>query len=175
MNIRPASIADIKQCEGCDCSYATQFIWQMDEEVASDSIGVTFRRLRIPRSMEARYPLETTDLFEVWRRRECFLVAEEAGTVYGYLDMVVHRPTWQGQIKHLVVHRPYRRRGVATLLLEGSERWARGSELSAIATVVQSKNDPAMRFLIKRGYTFHGFVDHYFSNGEMGLFYSLDL
>ena len=172
MHIRPVNVADIDRCEHLDSSYTTEYVWRMSESVTENSMGVTFRRVRIPRPMEVAYPRGTEDLQEDLQRNECLLVAIDFGRTMGYLDVVVQRWRWQGWIEHLVVDRAYRRQGVATRLLEAGERWARGSELSAITVVIQSKNDPAIRLFSKRGYIFQGYIDHYFRNGDIGLVYS---
>jgi len=175
MNIRPATIADIDQCERLDGSYVTDCVWHMDEATTPDSIGVSFRRTRIPRRVTVPYPRKTQDLSEHWQRGECFLVAGELGVVYGYLDMVVHHWQRQGWIEHLVVHRAHRNRGLATRLLQVAEQWARECKLAAIVAAMQPKNDPAIRLFVERGYAFCGFIDGYYDNGDIGLFYSLHL
>jgi ribosomal protein S18 acetylase RimI-like enzyme len=175
MNIRPATIADMDRCKALDASYETDYVWQMSEKTSAETIGVTFQRARIPRRSLVRYPREVETIYEDWQREECFLVADEMIKIFGYLDMVVSHWRWQGWIEHLIVDRAYRRRGIATRLMEAAERWARGSELSGINCVVQSKNDPAIRLLTGRGYLFRGFIDHYYPNGDAGLVYTLDL
>ncbi len=147
----------------------------MDETLRADEIQVGFRRVRIPRSMELQDPRLKEDLFHLWQQSRCFLVAEELGVVLGYLSMSVQRQAWQGSIDHLVVHRPYRRRGIASMLLEGAARWAQGSELSVVMAVVQSKNDPAISLLPKRGFAFRGYIDSYFGNGDLGMVYAQTL
>jgi GNAT superfamily N-acetyltransferase len=101
-------------------------------------------------------------------------VACEGRELVGYLDMIVQPRGWQGWVKHLVVHQAWRRRRVATRMLEVAEHWARGSRLNAITAVAQNKNDPAISLCINRGYVFRGFVDYYFDNGDVGLLYSLN-
>lgn len=175
MHVRPATVADIERCQRLDSSYSTGYIWHMDEAIRADQIEVSFRRIRIPRAMEMQDPRLKEDLFQVWQQSRCFLVAEELGVVLGYLSMSVLRQTWQGSIDHLAVHRPYRRRGIASMLLEGAERWARGSELNSVIVVVQNKNDPATSLLPQRGFGFHGYIDGYFGNGDLGMVYGLSL
>ena len=175
MNVRPANIADIERCERLDSSFVTSHIWHMDETVQADRIDVSFRRVRIPRQMEMRDPNPPEDLFAVWQHSRCFLVAEEKGVILGYMSLIVRRRTWQGWIEHLVVHRPYRRRGIASLLLAGAERWAQGSDLRGLAAVVQNKNDPAINLFPRRGYAFRGYIDGHFANGDLGLLYTLDI
>ena len=175
MIYRPATIADIHQCERLDGSYVTDCVWQMEEAATADSIGVSFRRTRTPRRMDVPYPRGTQDLYEDWQRNECFLVADELGSIYGYLDMTVRHWRWHGWLEHLVVDRSARDRGLATRLLEAAEHWGRGSELESITVPVQPKNDPAIRFVARRGYTFGGFVDRYFINGDIALLFVLRL
>ncbi|MGI5916742.1 MAG: GNAT family N-acetyltransferase [Anaerolineae bacterium] len=175
MNIRPATIADIDRCKALDASYETEFVWQMNESVEANSIDIRFERARIPRRTTVRYPRDVDTIYEDWQREECFLVADEMIRILGYLDMVVSHWRWQAWIEHLVVDRPYRRCGIASRLMDAAERWARGSELSGINCVVQSRNDPAICLLTKRGYLFRGFIDHYYTNGDIGLVYTLDL
>jgi ribosomal protein S18 acetylase RimI-like enzyme len=175
MQVRPATIADIERCKHLDGSYSSGYIWHMDEAVRPDEVTVGFRRVRLPRTIEARDPRCGDDLFEVWQNSRCFLVADELGVILGYMSMVVRRDNWQGWIEHLVVHRSHRRRGVGTMLLDGGERWAQSSELRGVTAVVQSKNDPAISLFPRRGYAFRGYIDAYFDSGDLGLVYSLSL
>lgn len=172
MRIRPAMLGHLELCERLDGSYTTRYVWQMEEEKMSNGVAVTFRREHIPRRIQVRYPQDTEELHEDWRRNECFLVAQEAGVVLGYLDMIVRRGNWEGWINHLVVDAPARRRGVGSVLLRTAERWARGSKLRAIMAVLQNKNEPAIQFFSEKGYSFRGFIDEYYSNGDVGLVYS---
>jgi len=95
--------------------------------------------------------------------------------VFGYLDMTVRRWQAQGWIEHLIVQPSYRRQGIATNLLEAARQWARSNGLVSIVAAVQTKNDPAISLLTKLGYTFAGFIDHYFSNGDIGVLYSREI
>ena len=173
--VRPARIVDIEQCERLDGSYATDSVWQMEESQTPDKVVAAFQQMQVPRSVQVAYPRSLRDLTDDWKRGECFLVIEEWGKVWGYLDMIVQHWRWQGWIEHLVVHPSYRRRGLATRLLEAAEHWARGSELETVTAVLQTKNGPAIRLLTQRGYVFRGFMDKYFENGDVGLFFSLSL
>ncbi len=175
MRIRPALLGHLELCEGIDGSYTTNYVWQMEEERAPHGVAVTFRREHIPRRIHVAYPQNIEGLYEDWRRNECFLVAQEAGVVLGYLDMIVSRRNWEGWINHLVVDAPARRQGVGSFLLNTAQRWARGSELRAITAVIQNKNGPAIQFFVEQGYTFRGFMDQYYGNGDVGLIYSLFL
>ena len=174
MRVRPATWADIDRCEELDGSYATNYVWQMDESLSPSGMNMAFQRVRIPRPLEVVYP-RPRDLYADWQRNECFLVAEQSTALYGYLDMTVCRWQWRGYIEHLITHKPYRRQGVAARLLQAAEQWARGSDLNAIVMAVQNKNDPAITLLSQKGYRFCGFMDRYYANGDVAMMYALTL
>ena len=174
MQVRPANAADLERCMRLDRSLTTTHVWRMDEAIGAESVGVTFRRVRVPRPMPLGYPRELDSLYDDWRRDECLLVAREHVTVQGFLLLTVRQPL-DGWIKHLVVGSAYRRRGVASLLLDAMAQCARDNGLTRITAVVQSKNDPAIQLLTKCGYGYRGFIDRHFDNGEVGLLYSLYL
>jgi GNAT superfamily N-acetyltransferase len=173
MNVRPAIRADIERCLGLDSSYATDYIWQIDETAERETVGVTLRRVHIPRCLEVAYSCNLALLYADLARRECFLVAEEAGSLLGYLDLTVRPWQEQGWIEHCVVHRPYRRQGIATVLLQTAQHWARQAGLGTLIAAMQTRNDPAVRLFTAANFSFCGFMDHYYSNGDIGLLYSL--
>ncbi|OGO06430.1 MAG: hypothetical protein A2Y73_03190 [Chloroflexi bacterium RBG_13_56_8] len=175
MDIRPAVMSDIEQCQRLDSSFSTEYVWQMAEANGPGELGTAFRRIRIPRRTEVAYPRGTEGLLDDWKRDECFLVADELGRVFGYLDMTVWRWQWQGWIGHMVIDRRHRRRGVASRLLTVAEDWARKNQLRAIVMTLQTKNDPAISLFSERGYSYCGFVDRYFNNGDVALFFRLNL
>ena len=78
MNIRRANVVDIERCARLDGGYRTQHVWQMDERRESESVGVSFRRVRIPRQITVSYPRAVDALQDDWQRNECFLVAGRA-------------------------------------------------------------------------------------------------
>lgn len=175
MNIHAASITDIEQCQRLDASFATEHVWQMTETNAPGTLGASFRRIHIPRHIEVGYPRSFDGLREDWERDECFLVADELGRVLAFLDMTVCRWQWQGRIEHLASDRHSRRQGLATRLLAVAEAWARQNELRAISIALQTKNDPAISLFSERGYSFCGYADHYYNNGDVGLLFRLNL
>ena len=175
MRVRTATIVDLDRCQGLDGSYATSHVWQVNESVEPNRISLALQQVKLPRSLQIDYSLDRQNLLEDWKCRECFLLAEEALSVAGFLDMTVEREGWQGWIRHLVIHRPFRRQGVASALLQGAESWARGSELTSMTAILQTKNDPAIRLFMSRGYAFRGFIDRYFSNGDMAMLYTREL
>lgn len=181
MIVRFAELADLEECCNMDSSCDTEYVWQMQTREEEGSTQVSFMEIRLPRTMKVAYPRGPEELLASWRRGECFLVAaleQEAETgerIAGYLDMSVH--TWNntGWINNLVTHRRYRRRGVGNSLLRAADDWAMQEGLERITLEAQSKNYPAIRFALKNGFVFCGYNDRYYSNGDIALFFSLNL
>jgi ribosomal protein S18 acetylase RimI-like enzyme len=175
MHIRSANLSDTERCQELDAAYMTDCVWRMEEQANEEMACVTFHRVHMPRQMLVPYPRRLDTLREDWQRHECFLVAEDLGQIVGFLDMLAHRWRWRAQIEHLVVDRAHRGRGVGSRLLLAAKRWARGSQMQAINAVLQSKNDPAISLFRRHGYQFHGFLDDYYDNGDIGIAFTLYL
>jgi GNAT superfamily N-acetyltransferase len=81
---------------------------------------------------------------------------------------------WQGTgwISHLVVDRPYRRRGIGTAMLRASRLWARKRGLRRLMIALQTKNYPAICFCERNGMSFCGFNDRYYANRDIALFFT---
>jgi len=175
MHVRPAELEDLDDCLALDHSFETEHVWQMEEREEDGGIIVTFRLARLPRPMRVGYPRGGDFLLESWQQRGCFLVAEEAGRIRGYLDMAVQNWHATGWIRNLVVAPSHRRRGVGTALLRAASRWAREHSLRCLIMEMQTKNYPAICFAQKHGFVFCGFHDNYYANQDIALFFALRL
>src|SRR5579871_5603071 len=85
--IRDATIDDLIACGQLDLSYETDYVWQTDIRDEDGTIAIGFRTVRLPRLMRVVYPREAQALELALQKHECFLVAETAGVVRGYLCM----------------------------------------------------------------------------------------
>jgi ribosomal protein S18 acetylase RimI-like enzyme len=172
MTVRKGELKDLNACVLVDNSYVTDYVWQIQaEERPYEEMVVTFRTIRLPRSMRVTSARDTDYLLQDWQRAECFLVAEEEGEIRGYLDMTVqawHRTGW---LNDMAVLKRYRRQGLGTALLRRALRWAREHQLRAVMLETQTKNYPAICFYRKHGFVFCGFNDHYYTNQDIALFF----
>ncbi len=175
MEIRNATIADVALCERIEPIFRTSHVWKVEHRADENGFGITFSRARLPQEMPVEAPYEVGSLFGLWQRHRCFLVAEDKGLVLGYLIMQPRGPKDEGWVSHLLVATPFEGRGVAAKLLEGAEAWGRENRLSSITVAVQTRNDPLIQLLPKRGYSFRGFVEGYFGGSEAALLFSLAL
>ena len=175
MRVRPAKPKDLAACGELDHSYTTDRVWQMDTREWNESLTITFRVARLPREMRVAYPLQGEGLLAGWRRRDGFLVAEEEGSVCGYVTLttyVEHGIAWVGD---LVVDRPWRRRGVGTSLLQAAAQWGYDHDMARLVIEVQTKNYPAIRFCQSRGLILCGYNDQHWPNQDIALFFGESL
>ena len=185
ITVRLATLEDLSLCLALDASYQSDEVWQMQMDAPSESEGlaVRFRRTRLPRLLTATYPRDSDELRGNWQQQDCFLVAttpaegedEGAERIVGYIDL--HEQRWQraGWVQNLVVDRPYRRRGVGTLLLRAAAAWARREGLRRLTLECPTKNGGAIRFFFGRGAEFCGFNDRYYTHGDIALFFDYRL
>ncbi len=172
MNIRKGHLKDLNSCVLISSSYVTDYVWQVHaEERPYEEMVITFRTVRLPRSMRVAPPRDTDYLLKDWERGECFLVAEEEEEIRGYLDMTVQARNRTGWINDMAVLKSHRRRGIGTALLRAAFNWARDQGLRAIMLETQTKNYPAISFYHKHGFRFCGFNDHYYANQDIALFF----
>jgi len=173
--IRPAELADLDLCLALDPSYSTEFVWQMDLHGEDSQKAVTFRTVRLPRSMRVAYPRDRSQLVAGWKRCDGFLVAVKSERVVGYVALSAHVAEGATWISDLVVERTGRHQGVGTALLNAAGEWARAHALHRLLIEVQTKNYPAIRFCQKLGLAFCGFNDHYYANQDIAVFFARNL
>jgi ribosomal protein S18 acetylase RimI-like enzyme len=176
MTVRKGDLKDLNACVLIDNSYVTDNVWQVQaEERPYEETVITFRTVRLPRSMRVSPPRDTDFLLQDWERGECFLIADEGDEIRGYLDMTVQAWNRTGWIKDMAVPKRYRRQGIGTTLLRAALRWARSHDLRAVMLETQTKNYPAICFFRKHGFIFCGFNDHYYSNQDIAVFFAYHL
>lgn len=177
IQVRPATNADLPVLAALDHGYSTDYVWQMTarEEEASGETVITFRTARLPRSVRVSFPREPDRLVEAWKKRVCFLVAEEGGHLKGYLNLSVAAIPEVGWLADFCVDRRFRRNGVGTVLLAAAAHWARENRLTRLILETQSKNYPAICFALKHGLVFCGYNDRYYPHQDVALFFGMPL
>jgi GNAT superfamily N-acetyltransferase len=175
VQVRPAASADLPPLTALDHGYSTDTVWQMDAREESGQTSITFRTVRLPRSMRVAFPRDSQQLLEAWNRRVCFLVAEEAGLLKGYLNLTLAAAPETGWVADFAVDRRFRRSGVGSVLLASATHWARQNHLRRLILETQSKNYPAICFAQKHGMAFCGYNDRYYPNQDVALFFGMVL
>lgn len=91
-------------------------------------------------------------------------VAEEAGEIAGFL-IAQREPRQLVHIITIDVLKPWRRRGVGSLLMDAAERWAHAQGVGMIGLETAQDNVAAQSFYRHRGYRKIGEIAQYYADG----------
>ncbi len=171
MLVRIARDDDWEACLGIDLSYETDSAWQMDNRQGGGEWRVSFREIRLPRTLRIQPPPPDDSSLKTWQRRDAFWVAIEHRKVSGYLGLDIDPARHQAQITDLVVAPEERRRGMATALLERATEWCLRQHVNQIVLISSLKAYPAIAFALKHRFLFCGFQDAYWPGQEVAVFF----
>jgi ribosomal protein S18 acetylase RimI-like enzyme len=170
IQIRPAAASDLPQLMGLDHTSTTDRVWQLElrRDQRVPEVTAIFREVRLPRPVTLNYPNDPFALADVWKRK-AFLWSAISGThAVGYLGLVEPRAgvAW---ITDVVISPGFRRKGIASKLLEAAHEWCVEMGDHKIFFEMQSKNYPAIMLAQKHGYEFCGYNDRYYSSQDITL------
>ena len=172
LSVRFIEISDLQSCMVIDASYHTDFVWQMEFAQNEGGFDVSFREIRLPRSMRVEYPRSPEEVISSFRKREAVMVGIVNGELAGFISVLVHAGASLAQITDIVVNRRFRRRGVGTMLIRYAQTWARQNQLNKLQLEMQSKNYPAIELANNLGFEFCGYNDRYYINQDIALFFT---
>jgi ribosomal protein S18 acetylase RimI-like enzyme len=182
IEIRPATAEDIPHLLELEHNYTSEYVWTMDTQPTislqgniEPGIQVIFRQIRYPRMMKVDYPRPVYALSTDWMERSGLLAATLAGEPIGYVSLTLNFSPGKAWITDLVVRRRLHRQGIGTALVIAAMEWATNHECRSLVAEMQPKNYPAIKLLEKLGFEFSGYMDQYFQNGEIGLFFTKQL
>jgi ribosomal protein S18 acetylase RimI-like enzyme len=172
IDVRPVVPGDIEFLSEFDHGYYSDYVWQMALDLSSESAKLDFHRTRLPRRIFVPYPRRRDEIFGDLKQAEAFLVAVLDNSPVGYIKVEVEKDNKIARVADLVVSTPLRRKGIASGLLLAVMEMISHRKYYALILEMQSKNDPAITMAAKLGFKFCGYRDHYFSNNELGIFFS---
>lgn len=155
-----------------DHSYHTEHVWQMELLKQGDRSGVTFKEVRLPRSMRVEYPRTPwEELSQPGEDGHVFVatVSEEIG---GYIRLDVHQAGGGVWIRDMAVRRRFRRQGVASAMILRAQRFSLDKDCRRVFLEMQSKNHPGICLAGKLGFEFSGFADQYYENQDIAIFFT---
>jgi ribosomal protein S18 acetylase RimI-like enzyme len=168
---RIANANDIPRLTALDHSCLSDYVWQLELRRDSGQVSATFREVRLPRSVQVKYPRDPSVLADGWMRRDLVLVAVRAGNPVGYLCAVLESASTLARVTDLVVAPDQRRKGAASALLTAVQSWALERGARRLLLEMQSKNQAYIRLAQKFGYEFCGYNDQYYPTQDVALFF----
>ncbi|HEX2998256.1 MAG TPA: GNAT family N-acetyltransferase [Anaerolineales bacterium] len=169
--IRPANANDIPHLMALDHSCLSDYVWQLELRRESGQVSATFREVRLPRSVEVKYPRDPFALADQWMHRDMTLVAIHAGKPVAYICAVLDNRSALASVIDLVVASERRRKGAASELLTATQTWAAERGARRLILEMQSKNQAYIRLAQKFGYDFCGYNDQYYPTQDVALFF----
>jgi len=174
IEIRTALATDIPYLPKLDHSSVSETVWKMTW-VENGGLGATFQPAPLPRPLKLGYPYEAAKLLDNWQRRDLLLVAVHDGLPIGYLVADEERLAHGLWLTDVVVHTPWRRKGIGSALVLSAAEWGRGQRLGQMVLEASFRNGPAIAFAQHLGFAFSGFQYGYYPNGDVALFFTLPL
>ncbi|MBM3143481.1 MAG: GNAT family N-acetyltransferase [Chloroflexi bacterium] len=172
IEIRPAIATDIPTLISLEHGYSSDHVWQMDYKDEGGTIKVTFREVRLPRSVQVRYPQNPQSLADNWSARDGLLVALIDGEPVGYISLAQNPQLKATRITDLAITRRLRRQKIGSALVLAAQDWASKHNSRRLILELQPKNHPAIQMAKKLGFELCGYNDHYFANHDIALFFS---
>ena len=169
--IRPAVASDLPRIMSLDHSSLSDYVWQLELRREAGQTSANFREVRLPRSIEVRYPRNSALLADEWMRRDLVLVALHDGIPIGYLCAIEERTSALACVTDIVVAPAQRRKGAASALLTATQTWALEKDVHCLILEMQSKNHGCIRLAQKFGYDFCGYNDQYYPTQDVALFF----
>jgi GNAT superfamily N-acetyltransferase len=176
LNIRQIKNSDVPQLMGMDHSSTSDRVWQLElrRDVRTPEVTAVFREVRLPRLVRLAYPNDPFALADEWKRKANLWLAENDSGTVGYAGVNEPRSgvAW---ITDLVVAPAWRRKGVATALIDAAHKWCSERQDHRIFMEAQSKNYPAIALGQKNDYEFCGYNDRYYPNQDIMLVFGRTL
>ena len=171
IEIRPGNTNDVPRLMAMDHSCLSDYVWQLELRREAGQVMASFREVRLPRSIEVKYPRSPASLKDEWKRRDVVLVAVNEGAPIGYICVTAEHTSAVAWITDLVVAPSQRRKGAASALLMSAQAWALEREIRRLIIETQSKNEAGIRLAQKFGYEFCGYNDQYYLTQDVALFF----
>lgn len=172
IEIRPAIATDIHNLMSLEHSYSSDHVWQMDFRPEGGTIKITFREIKLPRSVLVQYPHDPQTLAHNWSQRDGLLVAILSDQPVGYISLEQNPQLNATRITDLAITRKLRRQKIGSSLILSAQDWASAHKSRRLVLELQPKNYPAIQMAKKLGFELCGYNDHYFANHDIGLFFS---
>jgi GNAT superfamily N-acetyltransferase len=154
-----------------DHTSASDYVWQLELRRETAQVTASFREVRLPRTVDVKYPRDPSMLANEWTRRDAFFVALKDNILIGYACAVEEHASAVAWLTDLVVMPEFRRKGAGSALLTATQDWALERGVRRLILEMMSKNQACIRLAQKFGYEFCGYNDQYYPTQDVALFF----
>jgi len=169
--IRPANSNDLPPLMALDHTCSSDYVWQLELRREPNQSNVNFREVRLPRSVDVKYPRDPFALANEWTKRDGVFLALYQNEPVGYCAVTVEHVSSVVWMVDLVVAPQFRRQGAGSTLLNAGLAWALERGAKRLILEMQSKNQPCIRLAQKFGFEFCGYNDQYYPTQDVALFF----
>lgn len=170
--VRQAVSPDIELLSKFEHTVKTACVWQMTQSSEGGRISTAFTENHLPREMRLTYPKSPDSLLERWKNYSSVLIGCINKVPVGYIAFNASFSPELVWVKDLVVDELWRRKAVATALIQAINEWGLARQYQRITIEMSSKNYPGICLAKKCGFEYAGFNDSYFNNNDIALFFS---
>ena len=175
LQIRKEVRTDIEVINNFDHSMKTSHVWQMQHSEKNGEIVTRFIQTQLPREMRVIYPHSPEMLEKKWGDFSAIFVGCVDQVPVGYITSNSYFSPDLIWVKDLVVDEIWRRKGIASQLIEALITWAKERKINRLVLEMSSKNFPAISLAKKLNFEFSGFNDNYFINRDIALYFTRDV
>jgi ribosomal protein S18 acetylase RimI-like enzyme len=175
IEIRPATADDVPNLVALDHNYSSEYVWQMEISAEEKHTDISFRQVRLPRSVRVEYPRHASGLADDWNSRSGLLVAVLEGELAGYCSLMLNMVPLTTWMTDLAVKRRLRRQGIGSGLVLAAQEWGMNHASRYLVLEMQPKNYPAIQMAQKLGFDLCGYNDRYYANHDIALFFAKSL
>ena len=173
--IRPAIASDLPRLMAIDHSCSSDYVWQLELRREPNQMTANFREVRLPRSVQVKYPRDPLALAQEWTRHDAVLVALKDDNPIGYICLREAHTSAIARVTDIAVSADWRRKGAGSELLTAGQAWALERGARRLILEMQSKNQAFIRMAQKFGYEFCGYNDQYYPTQDVALFFGRGL
>lgn len=175
IEIGAATLDEFPQIAKMDLSFESNYVWKTQMLEGLDSFESSFQRIRLPKIIRVSFQAYSTAILEPLIRQKQILAARYEEQVIGYVRLEQDETANRLMLKTGGVTPEYRNKGVGSVILDRVCEIARSNNIRSLVCMIQAKNDPAIHFLMARGFVFCGYQEFFFRNMEIGLFFSKNI
>lgn len=172
IEIGAATLEEYPQIAAMDLSFESDYVWKTQMLEGLDSFESSFQRIRLPKTIRVSFQAYSPANLETLIRQREILSVRYEDHVIGYVRLEQDETVNRLILKTGGVMPEYRNKGIGSVLMDRVTEIARHNNIRSIVCMVQAKNDPAIHFLLARGFIFCGYQEFFFRNMEIGLFFS---